>query len=295
MTPVRFSFVVRSASTGMQRATDGCQRRGATRNDHFPTFPLGGAGTRASLRRFYRGIRTCGYHGLDHGNRYRRCDEKPLANVGVRAASPSQSQSTATNAHGFFVLQNLSPDTYIVSAESGGDKTVVVDGIPVQQDLNVPLNLTLAGALKTIGRSSTAGGSLLKGTQTTDVYNITGAQLNAASVGDNLHKTLYEHIATSPGVTSNGFPGLPRIRGGSATDTGSPAVTARYARKRVRNGRLVSAVRPQRAVRPVGLHRWNLLRVSLVQAPRRDRRCILRVERDDGCPVGCDPARPLVD
>ena len=221
--------------------------------------------------------------------------KKPLANVGVRAASPSQSQSTATNAHGFFVLQNLSPDTYIVSAESGGYQTVVVDGITVQQDLNVPLNLTLAGALKTIGRSSTAGGSLLKGTQTTDVYNITGAQLNAASVGDNLHKTLYEHIATSPGVTSNGFPGLPRIRGGSATDTGSPAVTARYARKRVRNGRLVSAVRPQRAVRPVGLHRWNLLRVSLVQAPRRDRRCILRVERDDGCPVGCDPARPLVD
>ena len=146
--------------------------------------------------------------------------KKPLANVGVRAASPSQSQSTATNAHGFFVLQNLSPDTYIVSAESGGDKTVVVDGIPVQQDLNVPLNLTLAGALKTIGRVSTASGSLVKGTQTTDVYNITGAQLNAASGGDNLHKTLYEYIATSPGVTSNGFPGLPRIRGGSATDTG---------------------------------------------------------------------------
>ena len=146
--------------------------------------------------------------------------KKPLANVRVRAASASQTQSTTTNAQGFFVLQNLSPDTYTVSAESAGFQVYVEEGVTVQQDINVPLNLALTAAIKTIGRVTTSSGSLVKGTQTTDVYNVTGAQLNAASGGDNLHKTLYEYIATAPGVTSNGFPGLPRIRGGAATDTG---------------------------------------------------------------------------
>jgi len=146
--------------------------------------------------------------------------KKPLANVRVHAASPSQSQSTATNAQGFFVLQNLLPDTYTVSAEISGYQVAVQEGLTVQQDINIPLNLALASALKTIGRVTANSGSLLKPTQTTDVYNVTGAQLNAASGGDNLHKTLYEYVATAPGVTSNGFPGLPRIRGGAATDTG---------------------------------------------------------------------------
>ncbi len=146
--------------------------------------------------------------------------KKPLANVRVRAASVSQTQSTTTNAQGFFVLQNLSPDTYTLSAEASAYQTYVAEGVTVQQDINVPLNFSLTGALKTIGRVTTSAGSLVKGTQTTDVYNVTGAQLNAASGGDNLHKTLYEYIATAPGVTSNGFPGLPRIRGGAATDTG---------------------------------------------------------------------------
>jgi len=145
---------------------------------------------------------------------------KPLANARVRAASASQTQTTTANAQGFFVLQNLSPDSYTVSAERAGVQVSVQEGVTVQQDINVPLNLALTVAIKTIGRVATSTGSLVKGTQTTDVYNTTGAQLNAASGGDNLHKTLYEYIATAPGVTSNGFPGLPRIRGGSATDTG---------------------------------------------------------------------------
>ena len=62
--------------------------------------------------------------------------------------------------------------------------------------------------------------NLVKGTQGTDVYTVSGQQLNVASGGDDLHRTLYEYIATAPGITFNGFPGLPRIRGGSATDTG---------------------------------------------------------------------------
>ena len=146
---------------------------------------------------------------------------KPLAGVTVVAASPSQTQKTTTDSQGFYVLQNLNPDTYTVSYEATGYDTFVMPGVTVQQDLVTTVSQPLAKRLQTIGRVTTRSASnLVKGNQGTDVYNITGQQLTVASGGDNLHKTLYEYIATAPGITSNGFPGLPRIRGGTATDTG---------------------------------------------------------------------------
>ncbi|HTJ26922.1 MAG TPA: TonB-dependent receptor [Candidatus Limnocylindria bacterium] len=146
---------------------------------------------------------------------------KPLAGVTVDAASPTQSEHTTTNAQGFYVLQNLNPDTYVVSYTTSGYETYVVQGITVQQDITTALNEGLAHQLRSIGGvSATSAQNLVKGTEGTDVYSISGQQLNAASGGDDLHKTLYQYIATAPGVTTNGFPGLPRIRGGTATDTG---------------------------------------------------------------------------
>jgi len=223
MTPVRFSFVVSSIAD-----RDALEQRAVanlSRSNSMTTFRLNRLGAFAlSMALLFLGLTgsnaRAGTTGSITGTITDTATKKPLANVRVHAASPSQSQSTSTNAQGFFVLQNLLPDTYTVSAEISGYQIAVQEGLTVQQDINIPLNLALAGALKTIGRVTTNGGSLLKPTQTTDVYNVTGAQLNAASGGDNLHKTLYEYVATAPGVTSNGFPGLPRIRGGAATDTG---------------------------------------------------------------------------
>ncbi len=146
---------------------------------------------------------------------------KRLAGITVSAAAPSQSQKTTTNGEGFYTLQNLSPDTYTVSFGGAGFQTFTVQGVTVQQDITATVDQTLSKQLQTIGRvTANSPQNLVKGTQGTDVYNVSGQQLNVASGGDDLHRTLYEYIATAPGVTFNGFPGLPRIRGGSATDTG---------------------------------------------------------------------------
>jgi Carboxypeptidase regulatory-like domain len=146
---------------------------------------------------------------------------KGLAGVSVAAVSPSQTQKTSTNADGFFVLQELSPDTYTVTLSKTGYQTIQVQGLTVQQDQTANVNQKLSPQLKEIGRVTAASASnLLKTTTGTDVYNISGQQLNVASGGDNLHKTLYEYIGTAPGITTNGFPGLPHIRGGASTDTG---------------------------------------------------------------------------
>ncbi|HKU68096.1 MAG TPA: carboxypeptidase regulatory-like domain-containing protein [Candidatus Baltobacteraceae bacterium] len=147
----------------------------------------------------------------------------PIANVKVAAASPSGSRSTITNSAGFYSLQQMIPDTYTVSFQAEAYQAASVPGITVQQDLTTRLDQRLAKTLKTIAsvRSASAG-NLLKPYTGTDVYNVSGAQLNAATGGDNLHRTVYEYLETVPGVTPIGgaYPAEPSIRGGYDVDNG---------------------------------------------------------------------------
>ncbi len=147
----------------------------------------------------------------------------PVANVHVTAASPSQTESTTTNASGFYSLQALTPDTYTVSFQVSGYNPSSQPGITVQQDLVYKLDVRLAKELRTIANvTSRAAGNLVKPYEGTDVYNVSGSQLNAATGGDNLHRTIYEYLATVPGVTpiAGGFPAEPSIRGGYDVDNG---------------------------------------------------------------------------
>lgn len=146
---------------------------------------------------------------------------KPIANVDVTAASPSQTARTTSDAHGFYALQALIPDTYTVSYQINGYNPLVIQGVTVQQGQTVSLNQTLTTALRTIAAvTSRAPGNLVQPNVTSDVYNVTGAQLNALSLGNDLHKTLYQYVQGVPGVTSTGFPAQPRIHGGNITDIG---------------------------------------------------------------------------
>jgi hypothetical protein len=143
----------------------------------------------------------------------------PIANADVTAAAPSGSGSTKTDSRGFYVLQSLIPDTYTLSVQSTGYNPVSIPGLVVQQDLTTDQNIRLNKALKTIANVHTrSAGDLVQPGTTSDVYNVTGAQLNAISGGNDLHKTLYQYIAAIPGVTASGFPAQPRIHGGSAAD-----------------------------------------------------------------------------
>jgi hypothetical protein len=147
----------------------------------------------------------------------------PIANVRVTAAAGSGTQSTTTNASGFYSLQQLIPDTYTVSFQAEGYQAASTPGINVQQDLTTRLDQRLQKELRTIAsvRAASAG-NLLKPYTGTDVYNVSGAQLNAATGGDNLHRTIYEYLETVPGVTPIGgaYPAEPSIRGGYDVDNG---------------------------------------------------------------------------
>ncbi|MHB8364586.1 MAG: carboxypeptidase-like regulatory domain-containing protein, partial [Vulcanimicrobiaceae bacterium] len=145
----------------------------------------------------------------------------PIADVKVTASSPSGNYSTTTDAKGFYSLQSLIPDTYTVSFQANGYEPVSSPGITAQQDLPVTINETLSRTLKTIASVRASGSSnLVKSNVTTDVYTVSGQQLTAISGGDNLHKTLYQYMQALPGVTADGYPSQPRIRGGQVTDLG---------------------------------------------------------------------------
>lgn len=146
---------------------------------------------------------------------------KPLADVRITASSPSQTATATTNARGFYSIVNLSPDTYTVSFQKQGYTASSVPGITVFQLQTATLNEQLQTQLRTIAVVRATGGSnLVKSNQGSDVYNVTGAQLTAATNPVDTHETLYQYLAVTPGVTSTGPNAQPRVRGGQVTDLG---------------------------------------------------------------------------
>lgn len=146
---------------------------------------------------------------------------KPLADVKVSASAPTQSATTTTDAKGFYSLLDLNPDTYTVSFQKAGYTATSVPGVTVFQDQTNTVNQTLRVELKTIASVRSSGAaSLVKSNQGSDVYNVSGQELTAATNPTDTHETLYQYLAITPGVSANGFPAQPRIRGGQVTDLG---------------------------------------------------------------------------
>ena len=146
---------------------------------------------------------------------------KPVADVAVTAASLSQTGHGTTDARGFFSIVNLTPDTYSVSFQKQGFQALSVPGVTVFQDQTNTLNEKLQTELRVIASVHASGASnLVKSNQGSDVYNVSGQQLTAATNPVNTHETLYQYLAVTPGVTGTGFPSQPRVRGGQVTDLG---------------------------------------------------------------------------
>ncbi len=144
--------------------------------------------------------------------------KKPLPGVAVVAASPSGTGTATTDANGFYNINGLAPDTYSVSISAKGYEPLVLGGVTVVQDQTVTLNESVARTLQKIGGVSTRSASnLVQPNQTADVYNVSAQQLGAAA-GEGGHRTLYDVIQTSAGVTSTGVSGRPRIRGSDVGD-----------------------------------------------------------------------------
>lgn len=144
----------------------------------------------------------------------------PIADVRVTAASPSATQSSKTDANGFYNIPNLLPDTYVVSFQIQGYEPTSTPGVTVNQDQNNVVNVSISRSLTTIASVQTRSQqNLVQPNQTADVYNISSQQLEAAQGGDNVHKTLYDFTQSVPGVTGAGANAQPRVRGGLATDS----------------------------------------------------------------------------
>ncbi|MBV8203536.1 MAG: carboxypeptidase regulatory-like domain-containing protein, partial [Candidatus Eremiobacteraeota bacterium] len=160
-------------------------------------------------------------------------DEKnsPVAGAKVSVASPSQAVSTQTDAHGFFSVLNLSPDTYSVTASKEGYDTYTVYGITVQTNQSSSVNVTLHASTKTIGKVlTTATASVVSKTVTGDLYAVNANAIKSYQGSAGGSETLYSQNAVAgslPGVvrtlgTGGGYAGNGSLsfRGGSNDQIG---------------------------------------------------------------------------
>src|SRR5579875_1301681 len=86
---------------------------------------------------------------------------KPVADVRVTAASASQTASATTDAHGFYSILNLIPDTYTVSFQKSGYAEASSAGVVVMQDQTQSVNQQLHTEMKTIASVHASGASNL--------------------------------------------------------------------------------------------------------------------------------------
>jgi large repetitive protein len=68
----------------------------------------------------------------------------PIAGARVELASPSQSITTTTDAHGQFTVFDLQPDDYTMTAEKSGYDTRSVSGYSVQADQTQVFDMQLS-------------------------------------------------------------------------------------------------------------------------------------------------------
>ena len=141
----------------------------------------------------------------------------PVADVTVTAASPSQTSRTHTNAKGFFAFVGLPLDTYTVSFEVKGYEVYTLSGITVQGDQQVSADASLVKSLRTIGRvASRSASAAYQPKQTTDSYQISGAQQQAAlGRAGNVSQTQLQ--SSVPSITTT-FYGSSSIRGSTRTE-----------------------------------------------------------------------------
>ncbi len=149
-----------------------------------------------------------------------------LPGATVSVISPSQSETTRSDANGNFNFLSLAPDTYVISAQLKGYEPASAAGISVLADQveNVG-SFSLVKALRTIGTvQARSQSNLVRPGTTSDVYSVNASQAAAASAvgGPGGLNQAYSAIATVPGANvpqgQQGWNQLVYIRGGDYSD-----------------------------------------------------------------------------
>jgi outer membrane receptor protein involved in Fe transport len=143
----------------------------------------------------------------------------PIASVQVSVAAATFRTTTVTGPNGFYAVNGLPVDTYMVTFSRPGFQTQAIPGVTVLQDQAVRVNVQLAVELKTLARVAVRGASsLVQPTVTADTYAVNQQTLQNIN-GTPQDPNGFQALNSLPGVTTDNF-GYPIIRAGQENDVG---------------------------------------------------------------------------
>jgi Carboxypeptidase regulatory-like domain len=154
----------------------------------------------------------------------------PIAGARIDAHSQSGNYTTSTDAHGFFTLLDVPPDTYSVRIAADGYEPQTVTGITVFGDQTEQLGaVRLAKGLRTIAtvqaRDTT---SAFQPHQTTDETTFQGNRISQA-LGEAGSTNFNQLVLSAPGVIANtNYQPGPGVQSNAFTIRGSASVEIGY-------------------------------------------------------------------
>jgi hypothetical protein len=151
----------------------------------------------------------------------------PIAAATVTVASPSQTESTTTDAGGHFSFVSLAPDEYTLTVVKAGYEPVSQPGIAIFADARRTFTVAVHKTLKTIANvTSRVASDLVRPGTTADVYSIDAKQqqrLSGLGGGSNLNSA-YSAIGSVPGAyvpaNQSGSQQSVYVRGGDYYEVG---------------------------------------------------------------------------
>ncbi|HEY5426963.1 MAG TPA: TonB-dependent receptor, partial [Candidatus Tumulicola sp.] len=151
----------------------------------------------------------------------------PLAGAKVTVVSPSQSESTVTDAGGYFSFVSLAPDEYTLTVAKAGYDSVSQTGVAVLADARRTFSISVHKALATIANvTSRNSADLVRPGTTADVYSVSAKQqerLSGLGGGGNLNSA-YSAIGSVPGAyvpaNQSGSTQSVYVRGGDYYEVG---------------------------------------------------------------------------
>jgi hypothetical protein len=140
-----------------------------------------------------------------------------IAGATVVAVSPSGRYVSRTDAHGYYAIAGVQPDTYTVSAQHAGYEPQPVTGLSVFADQTARADVRMSKSLKTIAAvTARSAGGAFQPNQTADTYSVGPAQIQQIQ-GNPLNTSEKNLVASLPGASyTNGD--APSIRGGRSNN-----------------------------------------------------------------------------
>ena len=131
-------------------------------------------------------------------------DGKPISGAAVVAGAGSGVFRATTDAHGFFTILDVPPDTYTINISASGYIGVTLTGVTVYGDQVQSLGVTrLTKGLKTIAQvQSRNASSAFQPHQTIDVTTFQGQRVDQA-LGERGSTNMNQLVLSAPGVIAN--------------------------------------------------------------------------------------------